>query len=65
VFNNDDEAGGDLFGRKFDRVRIGEDVVTVFFPLKGRTALQVFQRFALGRTRGTNCVTNGSAHYFV
>jgi len=52
VLDHDDEAGGDLLGgqfyfgmEKFGPVRV---------PSRRRAALQLFQRFALGRMRGAN-----------
>jgi hypothetical protein len=52
VLDNDDEAGRDLFGGK---LYIGmEKFGLAFIPPLPRAALQLFQRFALGRMRGAN-----------
>jgi hypothetical protein len=49
---HDDAAGGDLFGGQF---YFGmEKFRPVRVPSRRRAALQVLQRFALGRTRGAN-----------
>jgi len=52
VLDHDDESGRDLLGGK---LYVGvEKFGPAFVPSLPRAALQLFQRFALGRTRGAD-----------
>jgi hypothetical protein len=51
AFGNDSAALSDLFERQLDRIGMSQQRFAVLFPYQRSTALQLFERVALGRKR--------------